>query len=305
MIYPPRLHQGDTVGILAPAGPPDSSRLQQGILFLEKMGLEVRLGEHVNKVDGYLAGNDRERLEDFQSMIVDPSIKAIIFARGGYGTARIALQLPYSWMKKQPKIIWGYSDITYLHTAIRQRTGLVTFHGPMLSSDIGRDDFDSISAVMFKQLFQPMTYTYTEQIAPLYVIANGEATGMLVGGNLSILVSTLGTPFEIDTTNRIVLLEDIGEEPYKVDRMLNQLKLSGKLASAAGIVLGDFAGACPKIVPSLTLERVFNDYLSDLDIPVLAGFKIGHCMPNIAIPLGTEAKLSTKQKTLKIQPGVC
>ncbi|CDQ38317.1 S66 peptidase family protein [Virgibacillus salexigens] len=304
MIHPPRLQTGDRIGVVAPAGPPDQECLHQAVSFFEKMGLNVQLGKNIEKVNGYLAGTDKERTEDLHHMIINPEIKAIIFARGGYGTARIASYLDYTCIKRNPKVYWGYSDITYLHTAIRQQTGLITFHGPMLASDIAKDNFDHVSASMFEQLFRPITYTYSEQFGPLHVFAEGEATGMIVGGNLSLLVSSLGTPFEIDTTNRLILLEDIGEEPYRVDSMLNQLKLAGKLSSAAGFMLGDFADAKAKVTPSLSMNAVFQSYFSNLNKPVIAGFKMGHCLPNLAIPLGVEGYLSTGNKKLIAKPGV-
>ncbi|AIF44651.1 LD-carboxypeptidase [Virgibacillus sp. SK37] len=304
MIKPERLQKGDTIGIIAPAGPPDQEKLQKAIPFLESLGLKVNVGKHINEIHGYLAGTDQQRLEDFHNMVADPTIKAIIFARGGYGTGRIVSSIDYELIRNNPKIIWGYSDITYLHTAIRQQTGLVTFHGPMVASDIGKEEFDDFSAEMFMQLFEPATYVYTEKVSPLHVISPGNGTGMLVGGNLSLIVSTLGTPFEIDTNGKLLLLEDIGEEPYRVDSMLNQLKLAGKLEKAAGVILGDFADAEPTLKHSLTLEKVFSDYLSNLNCPVLSGFKIGHCLPHFAVPLGVEAELSADTKTLTIQAGV-
>lgn len=304
MIRPTRLQKGDTIGVIAPAGPVDEEKLMQAAPFFERMGLQIKWGKHIHQVHGYLAGTDEERLADFHFMIADPDIKAIIFARGGYGTGRIASFIDYDLVRQNLKIIWGYSDITYLHTAIRQATGLVTFHGPMLASDISKDDFDVLSASMFSQLFTPATLIYSEGIAPLHVHATGEATGELVGGNLSLLASTVGTPFEIDTKGKIVLLEDIGEEPYQVDGMLNQLKLAGKLSEAAGIVVGDFADAEPKLKRSLTLEQVFNHYFNSLKVPVMSGFKIGHCLPHFAVPLGVDATLSTAAKTLTVVPGV-
>ncbi|MEC5424483.1 LD-carboxypeptidase [Virgibacillus sp. C22-A2] len=304
MLRPARLSKGDTIGVTAPAGPPDQNKLKHAIPFFEKMGLHVKLGKHIEKTHGYLAGTDKERLEDLHDMIGDPAIKAIIFARGGYGTGRLAPNLDYELIKKNPKIIWGYSDITYLHTAIRQATGLVTFHGPMLASDIGKEDFDELSAEMFQQLFEPKTYDYTEKISPLKVIAPGTAKGELVGGNLSLLVSSLGTPYEIDTKGKLLIIEDIFEEPYRIDGMLNQLKLAGKLTDAAGIIVGDFADAEPTVDSSLTLDQVFQDYLAELPGPVLAGFKIGHCMPHFAVPLGAKAKLSTKEKLMTIEAGI-
>ncbi len=304
MIRPEKLQKGDHIGIVAPAGPIDIEKLKAAVPFLEQLGLRVVLGKYVQKTNGYLAGTDQERLDDLHDMFANPSIKAIFCARGGYGTGRIASKLDYELIKNNPKIFWGYSDITYLHTSIRQKTGLVTFHGPMATSDIAKDDFDELTASRFNQLFDPEAFTYTEQISPLHVISPGKAEGELVGGNLSLIVSTLGTPFEMDTKGKIVLIEDIGEEPYKVDGMLNQLEVSGKLADAAGFVVGDFANAAPTLDSSLTLTEVLNEYFHALNKPVLSGFKIGHCFPHVAVPLGVKASLSSNKKTLEVDPGV-
>jgi muramoyltetrapeptide carboxypeptidase len=304
MLLPKALKKGDTIGVIAPASPPNMKRLEKAIPFFTNLGLHVKLGKNIEKVHGYLAGTDEERLSDFHDMIRDDDVKAIIFARGGYGTGRFVDSIDYDLIKKHPKIIWGYSDITYLHTAIRQQTGLVTFHGPMLASDIADPDFDDISATSFLQLFEPTALQYNESIAPLDVLVEGEGTGSLVGGNLALITSTLGTTYELDTKGKILLLEDIDEQPYRIDSMLNQLKLAGKLEQAAGIVVGDFANAEPKSEPSLTLEEVFRHYLGDLTCPVMTGFKIGHCFPHFAVPLGVSATLYTTDKTLSIAPGV-
>lgn len=305
MIRPQRLHEGDTIGIVAPSGPVQREKLKRALPFFEGLGLHVKLGKHVYRGYGYLAGTDAERLEDFHTMIADPEVKAVICARGGYGAGRIVPQLDFALIRTSPKIIWGYSDITYLHTALRQQTGLVTFHGPMPASDIAKVEFDDLSAQMFRQLFQPADLLYSEKIAPLYANSSARAEGELVGGNLSLLVSTLGTAYEIDTAGKILLLEDIGEEPYRVDGMLNQLKLAGKLSGVAGIAIGDFSGAEPSRDPSLLLNDVFDHYLYQLDVPVISGFRIGHCLPHFAVPLGTKAVLSGAEKQLKIKAGVC
>ncbi|MBP2076201.1 S66 peptidase family protein [Oceanobacillus polygoni] len=304
MIHPMRLQKGDTIGVTAPAGPPDQEKLQRALAFFNELGLRVKLGRNIMKKLGFLAGTDEERLSDLHEMMADTKVKAIVFARGGYGTGRIADRIDYELIRQNPKIIWGYSDITYLHTAIRQQTGLITFHGPMLASDIGKNDFDPFSAQLFKQLFIPTQLDYTEVISPLKVYAPGEATGQLIGGNLSLLVSTLGTPYELETAGKLLLLEDIGEEPYRIDGMLNQLRLAGKLRDAAGVILADFAEADPTVNPSLTLEEVFMDYFSAFPGPVMSGFKIGHCFPHFSVPLGVNAKLSTAEKRLLIEPGV-
>jgi len=174
----------------------------------------------------------------------------------------------------------------------------------MLASDVAEPDFDAISANSFLQLFKPTTLQYNETISPLDVLVEGEGNGQLVGGNLALITSTLGTEYEIDTAGKILLIEDVNEQPYRIDSMLNQLALSGKLAQAAGVVVCDFAKAEPKGKPSLSLEEVFRHYLGSLSNPVMTGFKIGHCYPHFSVPLGTEATLHTEDKTLTIKPGV-
>ncbi|MEK4298321.1 LD-carboxypeptidase [Oceanobacillus sp. FSL W8-0428] len=299
-----RLKPGDTIGIIAPAGPIEQEKLERSFSFFENMGLKIKLGEHVYDQYGYLAGKDTNRLADFHRMVADRNVKAIIFARGGYGTGRIIDKIDMELIKKNPKIIWGYSDITFLHTAIRQATGLITFHGPMPASDMVKKDFDTLSSQLFRQLFGPTNLIYSESISRLTVYREGEASGKIVGGNLSLLVQTLGTHYEISTKDKLLFIEDIGEEPYRVDAMMNQLRLAGKLQQAAGIIIGDFAEANPKVQPSLRLEEVWKHYFKNYRKPVIAGFRIGHCFPHFSIPLGVEATLSSRTKTLQLSPGV-
>lgn len=243
-------------------------------------------------------------------MINDERIKAIIFASGGYGTGRIAGSIDYNLIKQNPKIIWGYSDITYLHIAIQQQTGLITFHGPMVSTEIGKENFDVRSGELFQQLFEATPLHYTEDISQLTVVNKGDeevekVTARLIGGNLSLITSTIGTPFEIDTNEKILLIEDIDEPPYKIDGMLNQLELAGKLANVSAILIGDFARAKPrKDRPSLTIDEVFENYFQKLSCPVIKGFKIGHCLPHFSVPLGAKAVIDLPKKMLSIEPGV-
>lgn len=304
MLYPKRLQKGDTIGIIAPASPPGQKDLHRALPFFENIGLNVKLGRHITSVHGYLAGTDDERLEDLHEMIADEAIKGIVFARGGYGTGRLVSAVNYQLIRENPKIMWGYSDLTYLHTAIRQLTGLITFHGPMVASDIGKHQFDDLSRSMFDQLFTPMMLHYTEAISPLHVIVGGEASGPIVGGNLSLIVSTLKTPYELDTTHKILLLEDIGEDLYRVDALLNQLTLAGKLTDVAGIIIGDFQMKQSEANTSQSLQAIFHHYFHTLEVPIVSGFRIGHCFPHFAIPLGVKAILSAKNKTLTIYPGV-
>lgn len=305
MIRPTRLMKQDTVGIIAPASPVEQAELERALPFLESLGLRWTFGNSLFAQHGYLAGSDEERLADVHAMFENPQVKAIFCARGGYGSARFADQLDMELIRRNPKIFWGFSDITYLHTAIRQQTGLVTFHGPMLASCAAKETFHPLSAKMFRQLFEPVEVHYSEAISPLETLSAGAAEGETAGGNLTQLANSLGSEFEIDTSHKLLVIEDTGEEPYKVDRLLNQLRLAGKLRQAAGIVIGDFAKAeAADPARSLTLDEVFRHYTKDLRIPVVKGFKIGHCEPNIAIPLGVKGYLNADEKTFTILPGV-
>ncbi|WP_223634796.1 LD-carboxypeptidase [Planococcus sp. 4-30] len=302
---PKRLKKGDTVGIIAPSSPPNQENLQKALPFLEELGLKIKLGKSVDAAHGYLAGTDEERLADLHAMFEDPEVSGIICAGGGYGAARYADKIDYAMIMENPKVFWGYSDITFLHTAIGDYAEMVTFHGPMLASDVGKPEFHERSGRMFGQLFEPFELHYTEEVAPLETLVGGVAQGELVGGNLSLIRSAIGTKFDLDVKGKILLIEDIDEEPYEVDEMLNQLRMARKFDEAAGIVVGDFKNASPKKrKPSLTLDQVFNDYFNDLKIPVVKGFKIGHCEPHFSVPLGALARLDGDAKTLTILPGV-
>lgn len=311
MKYPKRLVVGDTVGICAPSSPVDREKFIRGLEYIESLGLKIKLSQHIYSENGYLAGTDEERLADFHELIADKEVKGIIFARGGYGSGRFAAKIDYDLIRENPKIIWGFSDITFLHNAIYQKTNLITFHGPMITTT-AREDFDAESKLSFEQLFTPTIRQYDERISRLEVISSGVASGQLIGGNLSLLVSTLGTEFEVDFTGKIVFIEDINEALYKIDGKLNQLKLANKWQVAAGIVVGDFhrvlineeevyqAGLAEE-----RLQDLLVDYFKEMHIPVLSGFKIGHCFPHFAVAHGSIATLNTVHKTLVIEPGVC
>ncbi|MBS8264208.1 LD-carboxypeptidase [Mesobacillus boroniphilus] len=299
-----RLKKGDTVAVIAPASPPNKENLKRGLKFVEDLGLNYKLGKSLYAEYGYLAGNDEDRLADLHEMFIDEEVKGIICAGGGYGTARIAAAIDYEVIKNNPKIFWGYSDITFLHTAIRQETGLVTFHGPMLASDIGKEEANQISKDTFQQLFASTDLNYSSTISQIEELVHGSAEGSLVGGNLSLLSSTMGTAFEIDTEGKILLIEDINEEPRAVDRMLNQLYMAGKLQESAGIIIGDFNNCVPDRELSLTLEEVIDHYIKLAGRPALRGFKMGHCSPHIGVPLGAVARMNTEEKTLFVESGI-
>lgn len=300
-IRPARLRQGDIVGVVALGSPVERESLHEQIGFLENLGVGVKIGETVGLSEKYLAGTDEERLNDLHAMIRDQEVKAIFNVRGGYGAARIANRIDYQALTENPKIFWGFSDSTYLHTAFQEYAEIVTFHGPMLSA-VGSNELTDLSKKMFQQLFSPFEIQYDEALSPLETVVSGSARGEMAGGNLRRLVETLGTKFELDARNKILLLEDTGETIENVDSMLNQLRLSRKLESASGFVIGNFTG-----MKDGTLEEVhslFEEYLKPLGKPAVAGFMIGHCEPNIAIPLGVEAILDADKKVLRLLPGV-
>ncbi|MFT9820613.1 S66 peptidase family protein [Lysinibacillus sp. NPDC056185] len=294
----PHLQKGDTVGLVALSSPAKPEKLGDAIAFLEELGLNYIIGDTIQAKHDYLAGSDEERLADFHEMVRNPEVKAIFCVKGGYGSARIAEKIDYGLLEENPKIFWGFSDLTYLHCAINEYANLVTFHGPLLMS-VGR--IDDISKKMFLQLFSPMELQYTEDISPLTTIAPGVARGEIIGGNLRRLVNTLGTKFEVRTEGRILLIEELGESIPKIDAMLQQLKQARKLEQLAGVVIGSFTQTEADETALFTLMK---DYFADLGVPVVAGFKIGHDSTNVAIPLGVDAILDAQEKVLKILPGV-
>lgn len=298
-IKPAQLVPGDRIGVVAPASTGSSEQAIKAAQYLESLGFQVEFGQSLNRAYGYLAGTDQERADEIHQMFADKQIDGIFCVRGGYGSPRIADLLDYDLIAANPKVFWGYSDITFLHVAMYQKAGLITFHGPMLSSDIGAADVHPMTLQTLEQVMLPKRMEYTEAIAPLQVLVEGEAEGELIGGNLSLLVSTLGTPFEVDTKGKLFFIEEIEEEPYRVDRMLNQLRQAGKFDDATGIMICDFHDCGPKKRQvSLTLDQVFEDHIIPAGKPTLSGFKIGHCSPTLAVPIGVEARMSTYEKSL-------
>ncbi len=300
-IRPQRLKKGDTVGLVALSSPLKMEQLQAKTTFIESLGLHYKLGQTIGLPDGMLAGTDEDRLNELHDMVRDPEVKAIFCVRGGYGLARIVDRIDYQLLEENPKIIWGFSDVTSLHLAVNEFSNLVTFHGPMLSNGVA--PLDDLSAKMFQQLFSPLEIQYSEMISPLETISGGVIRGELTGGNLNRIVRTLGTKFEFNAQGKIIVLEDIKESLEHIDGMMNQLRQARKLEQAAGFIIGSFT----ELGEGETYEEVLDimrEYLAPLNKPVLAGFQIGHCRPNVAIPLGVEAILDADEKVLRILPGV-
>ena len=295
-IKPKKLNPGDTIGVIAPAGPWDLDLSMAGVSWLGEQGFRVRLGMNIQQYLGYLAGTDAERAADINAMFASPDIDGIVCLRGGYGTMRLLDLVDYECIRTHPKVFVGYSDITALHLSIGQRTGLVTFHGPMVASDMGKGlsdytwDYFSRAITISEPLgaiINPPNLLYPE------FIVQGRAQGYLTGGNLSLIVSTLGTPYEIDTRGKILFLEEVGEAPYRIDRMLTQLLLAGKLQDAAGIVVAVCEGCDMDDAPGFTLEEVLRDRLGNLNIPVLYNLHFGHTREKATLPLRVMAILGS------------
>lgn len=300
-----RLMPGDIIGMVAPASPSDPGKVEKAVRNLAALGYEVKTGDSVFGSRGYLAGEDELRADDINRMFADDEVNAIFCLRGGYGSQRIIDLVDYRLIRKNPKIFMGFSDITALLNSIYQECGLITFHGPMGGDFAG--GLNKATKTAMKRALEcnePIGELTNPEMPE--VVSEGMAKGVLVGGNLSIVAASLGTPYEIDTKGKILLLEDVNEEPYSIDRMLNQLRLAGKLKDAAGIVLGDWGDTKPEEPEkSLSLEEVFTDMFTDIGKPVLKGYKIGHCKPNITVPIGAEAILDTCVRSLCIvEPAV-
>ena len=305
-ILPPRLNKGDKVAIMGMAGAlRDITYIETFKTILTNLGFNVVLGKTLTKVVGYLSGSDDERAGEFNAFIADESIKGIFFIKGGWGCGRVLDKIDYNQVKSTPKIIIGFSDITSLLCAIHQKTGVVTFHGP-----VGNSSWDQFSSTAFSEIVcnGGLDFDATEktQIQPLKTLHNGVAKGPLVGGNLTVFCSLLGTPYFPDCTGKILFLEETHEEPYSVDRLLNSLRLAGVFNEISGLIFGQFNDCLPeKPQESFLLEEVVNQHVAGLDIPILWGAPFGHVKEKWTLPIGVEAILNTESLTLKlIHPAV-
>lgn len=304
MIKPRALKEGDTIGLAAPSSPvPNPEMVDAAVSKIQELGFNVKVGESCRKNYGYLAGSDEIRANDLNAMFADPVIDGIICMRGGYGTPRILDKLDYSTIAKNPKVFVGYSDITSLHLAFSKICKLVTFHGPMVTSDMltNFDDFSKdsfLKAITLNEPLGELTNPLGEQIKPL---TKGKASGPIVGGNLSLISATMGSSYEIDTKGKLLFLEDVDEQPYRVDRMLTQLRLSGKFADCSGVIIGDWNNCVPEEgKSSLSLMDLFEGIITPFGKPAIYNFKAGHCRPKITVPFGVEAILDADNCTLSI-----
>ncbi|MBX7245248.1 MAG: LD-carboxypeptidase [Candidatus Sumerlaeaceae bacterium] len=331
-IKPAKLEPGMTIGVIAPAGAnKDLSLLDRGVAKLEKLGYRVKLGRHTRSRIGYLAADDKSRLGDLHALFADRKVDAIMCSRGGYGTMRLLPEMDFELIRKNPKIFIGFSDITALGLAFLKKVGLVTFNGPMVVSTFGKEKVSPFSVSCFLR-----TVTSAKPAGSVWqghrdrkfrVVTAGKGSGILTGGNLSLVASTVGTPYEVETKGKIVFLEDVDETPYRIDRYLTQLMLAGKLRDARAIVFGrnvpDAESAIiekklarkglPKVATGFprdanrsyeqVTDEVIVDRLKPLGIPVLIGLPFGHISEYATIPLGVRASVDTKSGDLVIEEG--
>lgn len=310
-IKPPKLKPGDTIGLIAPGSFIDEDELNESIQNVESLGFKTYYTDRILGKYGYLGGDDKNRADDLNHMFANPDVDGIICARGGYGCNRILPMINYDLIRRNPKVLVGYSDITALLYALYSRAGLVSFHGPVGISTFNDYSVDYLNRILktddknYELISSVEDQEKGDEEYKIYTITEGKAEGELIGGNLSIAASLLGTPFDADYKNKIVFLEDIGEEPYRIDRMLTELMLAGKLQEAAGIVLGVFVDCevdeeDASFEDSLTLREVFEDRLSDLGIPVIYGLSFGHISSKFTLPFGVNAAMNTKKKTVTL-----
>lgn len=299
-----KLCLGDTIGVIAPSSPEKPENIENGINFLKQQGFNVKKGRHIFDRLGFLAGNDKDRAEDLMNMFLDKSVKMVLCIRGGYGTMRTLPYIDFDIIKHNPKIFVGFSDITTYLNSFYEKCGLVTFHGPMLTSKF--DDNTTLKGFLNTLMngSSPYTISNPENINTESNTSTS-AEGVLAGGNLSLICATLGTPYEIDTTNKILFIEDVHEEPYAIDRMLTHLLLAHKLQVCKGILLGQFTRcSLPHYERSLTLEQVIQDRILSLNIPTVSHFMSGHDYPKLTLPIGAKVRLNCADGTLNVLEAV-
>jgi muramoyltetrapeptide carboxypeptidase len=305
IIKPKRLKHGDVIGIISPASSPDDfSKINSGVEYLEKIGYRVEIGKNVGTSEGYLAGSDSQRLSDLHDMFKNKNVNAIFSIRGGYGSGRLLDKIDYNLIRNNPKIFVGYSDITALQMAFFAKTGLVTFGGPMVAVDF-HDEISPFTEEVFWH-----TITSNKKIGRIqnprkekfYLLNKGRGQGRLLGGNLSILTSLLGTEYLPKLKDSILILEDVNEAPYRIDRMLNQLRLAKILKNVKGIILGHFVD-CFETDPAkqtFSLNEVIIEYFQNSKLPVLYNVKHGHIKENITIPYGLKCSLNATRGFIEI-----
>jgi muramoyltetrapeptide carboxypeptidase len=302
------LRPGDTVGIVAPSSPPQTKDLiPRAVEAVEKLGFRVKLGETCEQnYGGYLAGTPKQRADELNAMFADEQVDGILCLRGGYGAPQILPLLDYDCIAQNPKLFVGYSDITALHAAFGQCAGLATLHGPMAASELAHGLEDWSLQVLMRALTvpEPLGELQNPPGHEMICLVEGEASGPIVGGNLSLVAALMGTPYELDTKGKLLFLEDVDEEPYRVDRMLTQLALGGVFDDCAGIILGTWSNCEPKKTDGFTVLDVIQNIVVPYGKPTLWNIQIGHSPVNMALPFGVQATLDATGCRLVVEESV-
>lgn len=287
ILKPPPLRRGDSIGVVAPASNVKREDLEAGITVLQELGYRVTVGNSVLDKDLYFAGSALARAGDLREMFERKDVRAIVVARGGYGSNYLLPLIDLDVIRQNPKPLIGYSDLTSLLTWILDETGLVTFHGPMVAKDFAHTD-----GVDLESWFAALEGRSSWSLNQMRTLVSGQAEGTLYGGCLSILAASMGTPYEIETGGTILFLEDVATKPYQVDRMLMQLKLADKFDGVQGIVFGQMQDCDQPGGQDYTLEEVILRVLGDLGVPIAFGLPSGHVQSrNITLPFGVKAQL--------------
>lgn len=301
MKMPEPLNRNDTIGLVCPSSPVSGERVLACKAFVERMGYQVKVGKSCfESLHGYLAGSAKNRARDLNLMFADPKVKAIFCIRGGYGSSQIMDLLDYDMIARNPKIFVGYSDITNLNIAFHQKCNMVTFHGPMVSSNM-LEHFDDYTRERFEAAIhmKDELYLINPDLEPMKVLAPGVGKGTIVGGNLALIINLLGTFYAPDFHGKILFIEDIYESIPRIHRMLDQLRLLGIFDQLAGVIIGDFSECEKEDNGTYSVEDFMQEFFADMKIPVISNVKCGHCHPTATIPLGVTCTIDTKTEIVK------
>jgi len=308
LVKPPRLRFGDTIALVAPGGHTDEAGIARARARIEQLGFKVRESANLRAVHGNYGGSVRQRVDDLHAMFADPAVRALWCIRGGSGCISLLSSLDYGLIRRHPKIVLGYSDITALHLALVRQAGLVCFHGPVATSSDSAYSTEHMLAVLMAP--QPR---YTIAMAPendaravgeseftARTVTSGQASGRLVGGNLSLVSALAGTPYAAEFRQAILFIEEAHEAPYRIDRWLTQLDLALGLRHAAAVMIGVCTDCQGDDEPSLTLDETLDSHLVPLTIPAVAGWSFGHIRDQFTLPLGVQARIDTAARTLTL-----
>jgi muramoyltetrapeptide carboxypeptidase len=305
VLKPPRLRKGDVIGVVSPSSPPpDTSYIDRGVRYLEQLGYRVAIGKNTARVHGYLAGTDAERASDVHAMFASRHVKAIMCVRGGYGTSRLLPLLDFRLITRNPKILSGFSDCTALQLGLWRKCRLITFHGPMVGVEMaeGMDPYtEEMLWATLTSSKKPGRIRLPADTEPV-CMHPGKASGRLLGGNLSLIVSLLGTPYLPDFKGSVLMVEEIGEEPYRIDRMVTQLRNASVLEQCAAVLSGQFTDCTPKDIarPSFSVDEILREQAGGSPVPFVANLPFGHVRRKLTLPVGLKVTVDASDCSIEL-----